>query len=98
MPTDATVALKSCLGAFGVPPLSCFFLKNGKNGHGALVGLTLVTGTSVDKFFLFFEKSWKTWFLALVGLTLVKGTSVQKKDAEQDRKRSVPSLAFWRHA
>ena len=31
-------------------PLSSFFLK-GKSGHGALVGLTLVKGTSVDNFF-----------------------------------------------
>ena len=27
------------------------FLEKGKNGHGALVGLTYVKGTSVDKFF-----------------------------------------------
>ena len=59
MPTDAKVAPKSCLGAFEV--LSFFplipFLQNGKNGHGALAGLTWVKGTSVDKVFeSFFKK------------------------------------------
>ena len=33
-----------------------FFLEKGKNGHGALVGLTWVKGTSVDKFSYFFAK------------------------------------------
>jgi len=30
-----------------------FFLKNCKNNHGALVGITMVKGTSVDEFFYF---------------------------------------------
>ena len=51
----------------------------GKSGHGALVGLTFVKGTSVDTLFHFFEKRRKMWFLALVGLTTVKGRSVWKQ-------------------
>jgi hypothetical protein len=54
VPTDAKIVQKSCLGAFevlGFLPKVFFVLKNGKNGHGALVGLTVVKGTSVDQFF-----------------------------------------------
>ena len=51
VPTDAKVAPKSCLGAFEVFFSIKFFLQNGKNGNGALVGLTLVKGISVDTFF-----------------------------------------------
>ena len=43
VPTDASVAPKSCLGAFeGLVVFFCIkiVLSNGKNGHGALVGLT----------------------------------------------------------
>ena len=35
-----------------------FSLKNGINGHGALVGLTNAKGSSVDKLFCFFEFVW----------------------------------------
>ena len=42
------------------------FRRNGKNGHGALVGLTFVKGTSVETSFFVFEKLEK-WFV--VGLT-----------------------------
>ena len=62
---------KSCLGAFEVIfvfSLS-FFLQNCKNGHGALVGITKVKGTSVDEFFKLFEKRLEKLFLALVGIT-----------------------------
>ena len=54
MPTDANIAPKLCLGAFEVLVyfnLKFVFLGNGKNGHGALAGLTKVKGTSVDIFF-----------------------------------------------
>ena len=66
-----------------------------KKGHGALVGITLVKGTSVDIFFQFCER--KKWFLALVGLTYVKDASVPKKDAKKDRKVRVPSPPVWIH-
>ena len=49
VPTDAKVAPKSCLGALEVLGLFTFFMC--KNRHDALVGLTLVKGTSVDKLF-----------------------------------------------
>ena len=75
----------------------CYIKFYSKNGHGALVGLTKVKGTSVDKFFQFFEKNnWKTWFLELVGLTLVKGRSVRKQVTKKERKWTVPSAYFWK--
>ena len=61
-----------------------FFLRNGKNCHGALVSFTLVKSTNVDNLFYSFVTNWKKWFLALVGLTLVKGTSVRKKGLNKE--------------
>ena len=48
-------------------PFTFIFRQNWKNCHGALVGLTCVNGTSVEKIILLFEKVGK-YFLALVGL------------------------------
>ena len=59
--------------------------ENCKNCHGALVGITVVKGTSVDKHFSFFEKLEKQ-FLALVGLTLAKGRSVREQVAKRSPK------------
>ena len=56
-PNLAKVAPKSSLGAFEVfGCLRCVFLfvKIVRRGHGALVGLTEVKGTSVDNHFFFF--------------------------------------------
>ena len=69
-----------------------FFFK-GKTGHGALVGITQVKGTSVDNIFYLFDISWKKSFLALVVLTVVKGTSVTKKRSKKEG--CFPTL--WNH-
>ena len=71
MPTDANVARKkSCLGAFVFWFLPFYFLQKGKNVHGALVGLTLVKGTSMDKCFSLLKKKNKGEIVSgLIGLT-----------------------------
>ena len=57
-----------------------------KTGRGALMGLTVVKGTSADAFLSFFSKKWQNENLALVGLTNVKGTSVWTKVTKNDQK------------
>ena len=56
-----------------------FHNKRDWKGYGTLVGLTIVTGTSVNKSFASVLNMWNTSFLALVGLTDVK----DKKDVEE---------------
>ena len=60
--------------------ISCFFFRQkNKNGHGRLVGLTTVTGRSVDKCLHCLKKGLKQLFLALEGLTKIKVRSVRKR-------------------
>ena len=60
MPNDAKIAPKSSLGAFDfLVFFTLIFRYNCKHDHGALVGLTLVKGASVENFFYFLKKKKK---------------------------------------
>ena len=67
-----------------ITPCSVRVVSLFKNGHGALVSLTNVKGTSVENFFSFFDYlGGKKWFLAFVGLTSIKGANVLNKVANK---------------
>ena len=95
MRTDATVAPTSCLGTLEVSsfPIN-FFLKNDKNCHGALIGLTMVKGTSVDKLFQVLGGEMQNMVSGTCRSYVCKRYKCAEKKVKRGRAYAYPPLTF----